>query len=595
MPDDIFRITSAGSVDDGKSTILARLLLDTGSIYDDQLTKHYDPSKIADLLDGLESEQSQGITIDVAHRFFDSNTRRYQIADSPGHEQYTRNMATACAGSDSLMLVVDAQAGLKPQTKHHLEIALRLGIRSIIFTVNKMDLVAFSQKRFRSIQDAIDNHLSTRANHFNGIKHTVIPVSGLKGMNVVKPSKKLHWFGGGTLLETIDALEPKKRQNSQTLISIQSIQRIPGGGRRYLGHLLSGKLSKGQTLYSVSEEINIDKIYSAGEEVRKASARSSISIEIDKDLDLNRGQILSTEETSLHDQFEADLIWLSETPGQKGRRYVLNSLSSSTGMTINKIHSLTLDSDSKQGQKSTIETNEIVRANIALSDSIWLQPFIDSFDLGRFTVISPETGNTVAVGTVNFALRRSENISQQDFEITGEHSAALTGNKPKVVWFTGLSGSGKSFIANELSKELYQLSKPHYILDGDNLRLGLNHDLGFTESDRTENIRRTAEVAKLMASAGLIVLVTLISPTQADREMAREIIGEEIFSLVYVDTSLQVCEERDPKGLYRKARAGLIPNFTGIGSRFEEPDSPNLRIHSLRKNELSALLAIIFS
>ena len=580
MPKEIFRITSAGSVDDGKSTILARLLLDTGSIYDDQVAKNYDPNKIADLLDGLESEKSQGITIDVAHRFFDSNARRYQIADSPGHEQYTRNMATACAGSDALMIVVDAYSGLKPQTKHHLEIALRLGIRDIIFAINKMDLINFSQKKFNEISKEIENHLSKRSSHFGGIKHTVIPVSGLKGANVVRKSKRLTWFNGGTLLESLDALKLAKKERNETLISVQMIQRLAGGGRRYLGRVIHGKASKGQRLYSSEIEVKVERLLHAGEDVNTANTDSAISFEIDMELDIERGQVLSNKKIATHDQFEADLIWLSEDNGQKGRKYILNSLSQETSMSITKINTLDLETDSKQGEKSNIETNEIARVNIALNGSMWMQPFGDSFDLGRFTLVSTETGQTVAVGTVNFALRRSENIRRQDFKVRNIQHRELTGNKPKVIWFTGLSGSGKSSIANELSKELYKQSKPHYILDGDNLRFGLNYDLGFTEADRTENIRRTAEVAKLMADAGLIVLVTLISPKEADRQMAKEIIGDELFCLVYVNTSLEVCEQRDPKGLYKKARSGEIPNFTGIGAPFERPQVADLTIEA---------------
>jgi bifunctional enzyme CysN/CysC len=591
MPKEIFRITSAGSVDDGKSTILARLLLDTGSIYDDQLAKNYDPNKIADLLDGLESEQSQGITIDVAYRYFDSNTRRYQIADSPGHEQYTRNMATASAGSDALMLVVDAQVGLKPQTKHHLEIALRLGIREIIFAINKMDLVNFNQKKFKEISKAVLSHLESRYGHFPGINHSVIPVSGLTGANVVKKSSKLGWFEGKTLLEAFDALKLEKNQSKQTIISVQMIQRLAGGGRRYLGRVLSGEASIDQQLYVSNKELKITKLLAAGEETRSAKTDSAISFEVDRDLDIQRGDVLTSEQMLPHDQFEAEMIWLSEDKGVRGRKYLLNSNVSESNMSITKISSIDLTANSKQGEKSDIGANEIIRANISIADSMTLLPFNENFDLGRFTVISPETGQTVAVGTVNFALRRSENITKHDFRVSSAEHAELTGNKPKVIWFTGLSGSGKSTIANELSKELYKHSKPHYILDGDNLRFGLNRDLGFTEADRTENIRRTAETAKLMADAGLIVLVTLISPKEADRQMAKEIIGDELFTLVYVDTPLDICEQRDPKGLYKKARAGQIPNFTGIGAEFEEPNEFSASIDN--KDDLETVLSFI--
>ena len=578
MPQEIFRITSAGSVDDGKSTILARLLLDTGSIHDDQLAKNYDPNKIADLLDGLESEKSQGITIDVGHRFFDSNTRRYQIADSPGHEQYTRNMATASAGSDALLLVVDSRAGLKPQTKHHLEIALRLGIREIIFAVNKMDLVNFSQRKFKEISKQIASHLESRSEHFDQINHSVIPVSGLTGANVVKKSSRLSWFAGKTLLEKFDSLTLKKSQPGKASISVQMVQRLTNGGRRYLGRVLSGKVSVNQQLSLENKAVRITKLFAAGKEARIAKTNTAVSFEIDKDLALERGDVLTAVPKVQNDQFEVDIIWLGEHKGSKGRKYLMNANAAESNMSITKINSIDLSTNLKQGEKSEIDNNEIVRANISISEPQTLVPFNENFGLGRFTVISPETGQTVAVGTVNFALRRSENITRQDFKVTSAEHAELTGNKPQVIWFTGLSGSGKSTIANEVSKELYKHSKPHYILDGDNLRFGLNRDLGFTDADRTENIRRTAEIAKLMADAGLIVLVTLISPKEADRQMAKEIIGAELFSLVYVDTPLEVCEQRDPKGLYKKARAGKIPNFTGVTAEFEKPLQPQVRI-----------------
>ena len=588
MPKEIVRITSAGSVDDGKSTILARLLLDTESIYDDQLAKNYDPNKIADLLDGLDSERSQGITIDVAHRFFDTDARRYQISDSPGHEQYTRNMATASAGSDALMLVVDAQAGLKPQTLHHLEIALRLGIQEVIFAINKMDLVNYSNKKFAEIAKQIDSHLESLRQHFSGVNHSVVPISGLKGANVVKKSPRLTWFKGKTLLETFDSVEKKNGLSERTVISVQMIQRLAGGGRRYLGKVISGNVSIGQKLYISGRKLTITALLAAGSVKNRAKAGSAVSFEVDNDLDIRRGEVLTSEQILPHDQFEVDIIWLSDHKGYKGRKYLLNANASEVNVSITKINSINLETDSKNGEKSYIDTNEIIRANISTSEPLPLLPFRETFDLGRFTLISSETGQTVAVGTVRFALRRSENITRQDFKVSSAELAELTGNEPKVIWFTGLSGSGKSTIANELSKELYSQSKPHYVLDGDNLRFGLNRDLGFTEADRTENTRRTAETAKIMADAGLLVLVTLISPKEADRQMAKDIIGADRFAIVYVDTPLEICEERDPKGLYKKAREGLLPNLTGIGSKYEAPVAPDFRA-----SEIADFLEII--
>lgn len=579
MPKEIFKITSAGSVDDGKSTILARLLLDTGSIYDDQLSKSFDPSRLADLLDGLESEREQGITIDVAHRFFDSQTRRYQIADSPGHEQYTRNMATACAGSDALLLVVDAQEGPKPQTFHHLEIALRLGIRKIVFAVNKMDTVGYSKQIFTSISDGLEAHLQVRKRLGGQFEFQVIPLSGLKGHNVVRRSSKLSWFSGPTLLEALDGLSSLEHEQAGTadVFQVQLVQRIPGGGRRYLGRELAGTIEKGTVFDSKIGSLEVKEVFRASTDQRR-SQHESISIELSREIDLDRGALLASALMDSHDQYEVDLIWLSQTFGQKGHLYLLKAGPMTALASITKIHTLDLETNLKNGEAQRIETNHIVRANINLNSELELQPFSQSLTLGSFILISQATGQTVAVGTVNHALRRSENLTRHEFDVSPTNHSGLTGNIPRVYWFTGLSGSGKSTIANQLSGALFEEGMPHAVLDGDNLRLGINRDLGFKLEDRTENIRRTAEIANLMCDAGLIVLVSLVSPMEADREMARQIIGSDRFELVFVDTPIEVCEERDPKGLYRKAREGEIPNFTGINSPFEKPNNFNWKI-----------------
>ena len=593
MPQEIFKITSAGSVDDGKSTILARLLLDTGSIYDDQIGKGFDPEKIADLLDGLESEREQGITIDVAHRFFDSNKRRYQIADSPGHEQYTRNMATACAGSDALMLVVDAKSGLKPQTLHHLEIALRLGIRDVLFVVNKMDLVGFSKKTFNQILADIELHVAKRTSHFDNIRHQILPVSGLRGHNIVKPSSKLSWFEGPTLIGALDSLKKPEKVRKSPLFQIQYIQRLPGGGRRYLGSILSGEIAKGQKLFCEGREFTVQSLMANGEPVEKARATEAVSIEIDKELDLKRGQVFSSTPLPPHDQFEVDLIWLSEEKGQSGRRYLLKIGSCSTSASITKLSTVSLESNQKTGQTSSIQVNQISRVNIKTTEKLALEPFAQESELGKFILSDSNTGQTVAVGTVNFALRRSENITRHVSQVTNQMHAELLQTDPKVIWFTGLSGSGKSTLANALSVDLHRQGKPHFLLDGDNLRFGLNQDLGFTEEDRTENIRRTAETASLMADAGLIVLVALVSPLEKDRRLAKQIVGNGRFRLVYVATPLDVCEARDPKGLYQKARSGKIPNFTGVTSPYEEPKSPDYRaVEQSGSKELRLALSV---
>ena len=590
MPVEIYRLTSAGSVDDGKSTIMARLLLDTDSVYDDQLGKNFDLRKIADLLDGLESEKEQGITIDVAHRFFDSKARRYQIADSPGHEQYTRNMATASAGSDALVLLVDVTAGLKLQTLNHLEIALRIGIRDIIFAVNKMDLVNFRKNAFRDTQREIEMAIDTRSAHFHDISYQVIPVCGINGANVVRKSSRMYWFEGPTLLGALDNLKRRKAQEAQGVFQVQYIQRLAAGGRRYLGPVLSGRLEEGQQVLCRVNTVVLEQLYVNGLKSRKASAGDQISVEIDKSIDISRGDFFSPVEIKSHDQFEVDLIWLGESKGHKSRKYLIKSGSRESSVAITKIWKLSLDSNSKVGEKQSVDTNEIVRANISTSTAIELEPFRDNQKLGRFILIDPTNGQTIAVGTVNFALRRSINITKHDSRVTPEMHAEITGSQGEVIWFTGLSGSGKSTLANQLSVELYAESRPHFVLDGDNLRFGINRDLGFTEEDRTENIRRTAEIASLMADAGLTVLVALISPMEKDRQLARGIIGDARFTLVYVDTPLDICESRDPKGLYQKAKSGEIPNFTGVGAPFEAPED-SLRAQSLKELLVQGVLS----
>lgn len=589
MPKEIFRVTSAGSVDDGKSTILARLLLDTGSIYDDQISKNFDPNRIADLLDGLESERDQGITIDVAHRFLDSETRRYQIADSPGHEQYTRNMATACSGSDALILVVDATAGLKPQTRLHLEIALRLGIRDIIFVINKIDLIYHSKKTFDQLSVTISTLVSSRADFFTRISHQVIPVSGLLGHNVVKRASQLSWFKGPTLLEALDLLEKRQTPGGpKTLIAVQYVQRIAGGGRRYLGSVRAGSVAMTQILFANGKEARVRELLASGVPCEAARTGSAVSLELDTEIDLQPGDLISSEVLQPHDQFEVDLIWLSEDKGIKGRKYLLRAGSSQTQASLTKLSQLDLTTNQKRGDLASIAMNEIQRCKVSLSRAVYLSPFLENQETGRFTLVDPHSGNTVAVGTVNFALRRSENIIKHAFKVTPELHAARMGTSPRVFWLTGLPGAGKSTIANALSCELHERGIPHFVLDGDNLRFGINRDLGFTEEERTENIRRTAEIAALMADAGLVVAVALVSPLERDREMAKQIIGEERFRLMYVNTPLEECERRDPKGLYAKARSGHIPNMTGVSSPYEEPKLPFALVSSIEEG-LSAL------
>ena len=582
MPQDIFHLTSAGSVDDGKSTILARLLLDTGSVFEDQLggidPRRVTATTIADLLDGLESEREQGITIDVAHRFFDSATRRYHIADSPGHEQYTRNMATAASHADALLLVIDARSGVKPQTLTHLRIAQKLGIRDVVVAINKMDLVSHRQRVFREREHEIADVLESAPN----IRATIIPVSGLSGANIVRRSRQMGWWSGPTVLEALDSLHPGLGHTTDPVIAIQYVQRIAGGGRRYLGSLLGGSLQQGMSLrVSPSRrDVAIEDLSVSGRPADEVAAPAEISFTLDKEIDLDRGDVLGQSESiEFTDQFQAELVWLSEETGLPGRTYEIRVGHASIRGTITRAWGVDVGTGERGGEVHTLPPNSLSVVNLELASRVSLSPFESLPPLGRIIAIDPGTGDTLAAGMILHTLRRAENITPHTFTITSRDRERLTGVTGQVFWLTGLSGSGKSTLANEFAKELTARGIPHTVLDGDSLRLGLNRDLGFTEADRVENIRRTAEVAKLFAESGLIAIVSLISPYRIDRESAREIIGPNRFVEVFVDTPLEICEARDPKGLYKKARQGQIPNFTGVNAPYEIPESPELALN----------------
>jgi len=578
MPQDVFRITTAGSVDDGKSTLIARLLLDTHSIPEDQLDAtlgaNADPSKIADLLDGLESEKEQGITIDVAHRYFDSDTRRYHLSDSPGHEQYTRNMATASAAADAVVLVIDSSAGIKPQTIRHLDIAHRLGIKQFLVVANKIDLVGYSRKTFEALREDV----TALFEPYDKASWGLIPASGTLGDGVVRAGRNMRWYQGPTLLQALDALQPVVTEDAATTLSLQLVQRQGPRKRRYFASVLSGSVSEGDSLTVIpgNTQATVTHLHTQGRPSSQAHVGEQVSFEVSEDRDIERGSLLSTgSNITISHEWNANLIWLESQSGITGRPYLLRCANQQTRVTITKAH-LEDASHNKMGETHSLETNNSYQATLSAQSDIAMAPFEIFPALGRFVLINPETGQTAAVGTVNYSLRRSENVHPHSFAVNRGDREGLMGGKGQVLWFTGLSGSGKSTIADQLSQRLQKLGRMHTILDGDSLRTGLTRDLGFTEADRVENIRRTAEVAKLMAEAGLVVLVCLISPYRQDRNNARDIIGADRFSEIHVATDLAVCEDRDPKGLYAKARSGAIPNFTGINAPYEEPLDPAL-------------------
>jgi bifunctional enzyme CysN/CysC len=571
MPDKKVRVTSAGSVDDGKSTVLARLLLDSEAIPLDQVPSKIDPHRLADLLDGLESERQQGITIDVAHRYFDSGNTRFHFADSPGHEQYTRNMATACAGSDALLLILDASVGLKPQSIKHMRIAIQLGVRNLIVAVNKMDLVGYRQRPFDRISIAVGDLLESFTSMFPNVQHSVVPISGLTGANIVNGSKRMEWWTGETLAGLLNNVKGSSEHPGYSGVKVQYVQRVAGGGRRYLGTVISGMVAEGDPLFLGERKLTVDDLYVAGEPADQAKQGETVSFVTQEELDLDSGLCIFSEPRVETHAFDGNLVWLDDESGAKGQSFLLRSHAGESRATLTRISNPSLATEGRAGETTKILANEILSAQISLDNPLPLEKFSDNDELGKFILINPLNFRTVAVGTLNHPLRRGSNITRPSLSVSAANHAELLNTDPKVIWLTGLSGSGKSTIADEISKSLHRKKVPHFVLDGDALRFGLNRDLGFTPEHRTENIRRTAEVAKILTEAGLHTIVCLVSPSDKDRKHAKQIIGDERFHLVYVSTDINTCRARDPKGLYAKADKGEIPNFTGVSAPFEEP------------------------
>lgn len=578
MLQDVLRVTTAGSVDDGKSTLIARLLLDTHSLPEDHISsalgRDVDASRIADLLDGLESEREQGITIDVAHRFFSSATRRYHLSDSPGHEQYTRNMATAAAGADVIILVLDASAGIKPQTELHLSIAYRLGVRKFIVVANKFDLVNYSSKVYSTLRATVGELFQT----YQGAEWVLIPASGTEGSAVVKRGSKMRWYQGPTILEALDSSQPHSSPDGPATLAVQMVQRLGNRRRQYFGSVLRGTIREGLelTIYPGNAKGTISELTLSGYEAREAPSGSEIGFELKEERDVERGAVLSEDpEVISSHHWDAIIIWLDAEEGIPGRPYLAKMGYQSHRVTISRASEVSSHLD-RGPEARSLKTNGTYRVTVSGQQDFTVAPFETFPEAGRFVLINPENGQTAGVGLVNYSLRRSENVLPHSFGLDLGRREALAGGEGRVLWLTGLSGSGKSTIADSLTQRLTDLGRIVTVLDGDNLRTGLNSDLGFTETDRVENIRRTAEVAKILAETGIVVAVSLISPYRQDRARARDIIGPDRFAEIFVSTPLSICENRDPKGLYKKARSGEIPNFTGIDAPYEEPTRPDL-------------------
>lgn len=586
---DLLRFLTCGSVDDGKSTLIGRLLYDSRLVHDDQLSALAADSKavgrtdgeidLALLVDGLQAEREQGITIDVAYRYFSTPKRKFIVADTPGHVQYTRNMATGASNCDFAILLVDARQGVLTQTRRHACILSLLGIRKLALAVNKMDLVGYSRDRF----DVISQDFKAFARQLGFEEIACIPVSALKGDNVLTAGASMHWYHGPTLmahLETVDVASG--RAAAPFRMSVQWVNRPDSDFRGFSGTVTAGAVRVGDTVLALpgARTSTVARIVTYDGDLEEARAGDPVTLTLADEIDISRGDVLAAPDApaEVSDQIAANIIWMSEEPLLPGRSYVLKSGAQTAVAAVSALkHKINVDNlDHIAGP--TLELNEAGFCNLSINKPLVFDPYKASRDGGGFILIDRLTNATVAAGMIEFGLRRATNIQWQALDVDRSARAALKHQKPCVLWFTGLSGSGKSTVANLLEKRLHSRGQHTYILDGDNVRHGLNKDLGFTDADRVENIRRVAETAKLFVDAGLIVLVSFISPFRSERRMAREQFEADEFIEVFVDTPLDICEQRDPKGLYRKARAGLIKNFTGIDSDYEPPENAEIRL-----------------
>jgi bifunctional enzyme CysN/CysC len=601
----LLRFITCGSVDDGKSTLIGRLLYDSKMIFEDQLAQLEADSKsvgtqggaidFALLVDGLAAEREQGITIDVAYRFFSTDKRKFIVADTPGHEQYTRNMVTGASTADLAVILIDARKGVLTQTRRHSFLVSLMGIRHVVLAVNKMDLIGYDQARFDEI--VADYRAFAAEVGINSV--LAIPISGLAGDNIASLSPATPWYRGPSLMEHLEAVEldEDRLQRGPFRMSVQWVNRPNLDFRGFAGMIASGVVKPGDAIRALpsGKTSTVARIVTQDGDLDRAIAGQSITLTLSTEIDCSRGDVISIADAppEVADQFETDLVWMAEEPLLPGRPYWLKIGTKLVSATVTEIKHKVNVNTLEQAAAKQLELNEIGVVNLSLDQAIAFEPYTANPDLGGFILIDRLTNATLGCGMIRFALRRAHNIHWQALEVDKSRRGALLGQSPKVLWFTGLSGAGKSTIANLVERRLHALGRATYILDGDNVRHGLNRDLGFTDADRVENIRRVAEVAKLMADAGLIVLVSFISPFRAERRMAREMLAEGEFIEVYVDTPLAEAERRDVKGLYKKARAGALKNFTGVDSPYEPPEHPEIRIDTTRITPEAAAEALV--
>lgn len=586
----LLRFMTCGSVDDGKSTLIGRLLYDSQLILDDQLASLRKESRnrttgdegidFSLLVDGLTAEREQGITIDVAYRFFSTARRKFIVADTPGHEQYTRNMATGASNAELGIVLVDARKGVLTQTRRHSFILSLIGVKHVVLAVNKIDLVNYDQTVF----DTIEAEYRAFAKDLGFETLVAIPLSALRGDNILAPSSETPWYSGPQLVPYLETIEVSTDRSSKPLrFPVQWVNRPNLDFRGFSGTVASGLVKVGDELLVAASRkpAVVTRIVTMDGDRNEAIAGEAVTLVLDREVDISRGDVLvhPGETPDFSNQFQARLVWMNEEQALPGRSYLLKMGAQTIPASITALKFRTNVNTLEQAAAKTLELNEVGTVTIATDKPVAFDSYADNPLTGSFILIDRITNATLGAGVIDFGLRRAQNLSYQSFDVNRRVRAEMKGQTPQVVWFTGLSGSGKSTVANLVEKRLTAEGRHAYILDGDNVRHGLNKDLGFTDEDRVENVRRVAEVARLMADSGLIVLVSFISPFQNERRLAREISGDIKFTEVYVNTPLEVCEARDPKGLYARARRGEIRNFTGISSPYETPEHADIVLH----------------
>ena len=602
---ELLRFITCGSVDDGKSTLIGRMLYESHMLFDDQLAALEADSKkvgtqegeidFALLVDGLAAEREQGITIDVAYRFFSTDKRKYIVADTPGHEEYTRNMATGASTADVAIILVDASQGVLTQTRRHSFIVSMVGVKRIILAVNKLDLVDYSQDVFESI---VSDYSEFAEEALSLDEITAIPISALKGDNIVGSSDNTPWYHGSSIMEYLESVEVSATSQSRPFrMPVQWVNRPNLDFRGFAGLIGSGTVSPGDRIRVLPSgtESTVERIVTMEGDLELAGAGRSVTLTLSDEIDISRGDSIVAADSPCGsaDQFQTRILWMDESAMMPGRQYLFKSNTQTTSMTLGRLNHRIDVNTLEELPAKVLDMNEIGVCNISLSSRVAFDSYEEDPTMGGFIIIDRMTNNTVGMGLIDYALRRAENIHWQSMDVTKQSRAEQKSQQPKLLWFTGLSGSGKSSIANILEKKLQAMGRHTITLDGDNVRHGLNRDLGFTKADRVENIRRVGETSKLMVEAGLICIASFISPFASEREMVRNLMGDGEFIEVFVDTPLEVCEQRDVKGLYAKARAGELPNFTGISSPYESPVNPEIRIDTTDMSAEDAADSII--